>query len=159
MKRTILYLAILLAALTVPRERYDVGKLKPVEVVLLFKERNAVVMSTDTGDMGIGRTVSEAYENLKETSAGIIFLDTADYLLVEESAADEVVMLHQWLKPSVRMCFAQRGTDLKAAAEYLSTHPPATELKEYGASQSMEKLTLRNGRMFLQKMEKSQKTT
>ena len=158
MKRTALYAALLLAALLVPMERCDVGKLKPVEVVHLYMERDAVILETDTGDMGIGRSVAEAYENLKRTTAGIIFLDTADYLLVEESAKNEVAAMGQWVKPSVRVCFAQRGIDLTAAASYLSTHKPATKLRGFDSDLGAEKLIIRGGKILLQKMKKLEKS-
>ncbi len=159
MKRAALYAAVLLAALLLPMERYDIGKLKPVEVVHMYKERNVVILKTDTGDLGMGKSVGEAYRNLKETTAGTIFLDTADYLLVEESAKGEIGAMGRWLKPSVRMCYAGRGIDLVAAAAYLRTHIPRTKLKENGSTHTVEELVERNGRMHLKIMEKTQKST
>ena len=48
MKRGILYLAVLSLMLLHPTERADLGKLKPVETVLIYEDRGQVVLETDT---------------------------------------------------------------------------------------------------------------
>ena len=149
MKRIIIYIALLAAALAFPGERTDVGKLKPVGLVQLYKEDDMIVIVTDTGDSGVGKTAQSAFENLEATTSGIIFLDTADYLLLSVSAIDEAEGLEMYLKPSVRVCFAQKDVDPMAAAEYLEVHRPAVQLRDRESLANAETLLQENGRLIM----------
>ena len=156
MKRIVVYILALAAAMMVPVERTDVGKLQPVELVQIYKESEQVIIVTDTGDSGQGNGVEAAFKDLKETTAGIIFLDTADYLLVSESAIAEVPALREYLKSDVRVCKAEKGIDLVQAAEFLTVHPPSVKLKEYDSLLNAGTLQRENGRLKMS-TEKSQK--
>lgn len=149
MKKIILYAALLGAALVLPVQGTDVGKLIPVELLRIYKEGNAVVIATDLGETGTGATVEKAIENLKSTAAGIIFLDTADYLLVDGSARAEGTALKKYLKSSVRVCISTAELDMEKAAAYLSTHKPETKLRDYEHDGTYAVLTMENGRMIL----------
>lgn len=137
------------AALLIPVERTDVGKLIPVEVVHMYKEGNHIVIATDTGESGTGKTVDAAVENLKSTAAGIIYLDTARYLLAEENVREELITISAYLKPSVRVCTARRYVDIEKAAAYLDVHPPKQRLGELRSGRNTEKLHIENGKMIL----------
>ncbi len=156
MKKIVVYAALLAAALLLPSKGTDVGKLLPVEVLAVDQKDGWVVLETDTQDAGMGRTVKEAVENLKETTAGIVFLDTADYLLVSPQAADAVEALRPYLKKSVRLCTVEGQADLEAAAAFLAVHPPRTRLKAYRDGMNLQTLRCENGRMIL--TEKSEKS-
>ena len=149
MKRIVIYMLALISAILAPLEGTDVGKLRPAELVQLYREGDKVVIVTDTGDSGIGETASAALKNLEETASGVIFLDTADYVLVDESAESEVGAMRAYLKPSVRICSARRSIDLRKAAEHLSAHRPKIKLKDYTGIKELEKLTVENGRLIL----------
>ena len=97
MKKILLYILLLGAALIIPVEGTDVGKLLPVELVQLDKMGDTVVISTDAGATGTGETVKAAIRDMEKTAAGIVFLDTADYLLVTESAMEEVESITEHL--------------------------------------------------------------
>ncbi len=154
MKRIMIYIAVLVAALLVPLRGTDVGKLEPVGLLQLYKEDGTVVIVTDTGDSGRGATVDAAFDDLEATTSGIIYLDTADFLLVSKEAAGEVQFLEQYLKPSIRVCFANKDIDPVLAAEYLAVHRPATKLKAYNAAENAEFLTQENGRLNLRQKAK-----
>lgn len=156
MKRIVVYILSLAVAMMVPLEGTDVGKLQPVELVQIYKEGDMVVIVTDTGNSGRGGGVEAAFKNLEETTAGIIFLDTADYLLVSESAITEASVLQNYLKSDVRVCKAEKGIDLVQAAEFLAVHPPHVKLKEYDSLLNAGTLEQENGRLKMSK-EKSQK--
>ena len=149
MKRIVVYILSLAAAMMVPLEGTDVGKLQPVELVQIYKEGDFVVIVTDTGDSGQGHGVEAAFEDLEETTAGIIFLDTADYLLVSASAIGEVPALQNYLKSGVRVCKAEKGIDLVQAAEFLKVHPPRVKLKEPDSVRNAQTLTQENDRVKL----------
>ena len=144
-----LYILLLSALFLYPVQGEDVGKLIPVELVHLSRDGDQIIIATDTEAAGSGQTVDAALENLKATAAGIVFLDTADYLLIDESAASEVVALKKHLKASVRVCELAGDLELKEAAVYLAVHGPETKLREYREDADIEKLTVVNGRILL----------
>lgn len=149
MKRIVVYIAALLAALVVPLKGTDIGKLQPVALVQLYKEGETVIIVTDTGDSGIGDTVEAAFENLEETTSGIVFLDTADFLLVSKSATDAIDTLGVYLKPSVRICYAEQDIDPVEAAKYLAVHKPMVRLKDGENHDNADVLSRENGRLIM----------
>ena len=149
MKEILLYILLLGAALILPVEGTDVGKLLPVELVQLDKMGDTVVISTDAGATGTGETVKAAIRDMEKTAAGIVFLDTADYLLVTESAMEEVESIKEHLKPSVRVCIQHVEMNLKDAAAYLSVHRPEHQLRSCQDPQSLQILTEENGKVIL----------
>lgn len=150
MRKTALYGILLAAALLVPTKTTELGKLKPVEAVSIRVEGDSVIIKTDTEDMGKGTTVPKALVNLKETSDGIIFLDTADYLLVTQGAETHIPELTNYLKQGVRMCGAEENVDLKDAVGYLSTHKPEVKLKYWNVNTKLQKLKKDNERLILE---------
>jgi len=149
MKKSIIYALLLIAAFVLPIQGVDVGKLLPVELVQIYREENAVVIATDAGESGVGASVEDAIENLKSTTTGIIFLDTADFLLIDETAQEEAPELAKHLKQSVRVCYSDTDIDLKAAAEFLSIHKPKVRLGDQQHSDEAQILTKENGRILL----------
>lgn len=130
MKRILLYIIVMAAALLVPERGTDVGELIPVELVFLYKDEGAIVLETDTGNMGRGETLEAAYADLKDTAPGIIFLDAADYLLVARSVRTLAPQMAEYMKAGSRICQAEKGIDLPLAAQYLNVHPSEVKLKE-----------------------------
>ena len=149
MKKILLYILLLGAALILPVEGTDVGKLLPVELVQLDKMGDTVVISTDAGATGTGETVKAAIRDMEKTAAGIVFLDTADYLLVTESAMEEVESIKEHLKPSVRVCIQHVEMNLKDAAAYLSVHRPEHQLRSCQDPRSLQMLTEESGKVIL----------
>ena len=149
MKKILLYMLLLGAALVLPLEGSDVGSLLPVELVQLDKMGDSVVISTDAGTTGTGETVKTAIRDMEKTAVGIVFLDTADYLLVKESAMPEVESIKEHLKPSVRVCIQHVEMNLKDAAAYLSVHKPECQLRSNQGGQKLQMLTEENGKVIL----------
>ena len=149
MKRIAIYLLMLGTVLIVPMRGTDVGQLHPVELVQLYKEEDRIVIATDTGAVGKGRTVEEAVANLNATTAGIVFLDTAQYLLLSESEKEQYPAMAHYLKPKVRVCAGEHGIDLHEAAAYLDTHRPSVCLKDLGSAELLQNLAIEGGRIIL----------
>ena len=155
MKRILCYIGILAAVLVWPVERLDVGKLCPVQVVSVYKKDNWVVIETDTEDIGFGATARQALENLEDTTSGVIYLDTAQYLLLSKDAEDAVEDLRDELKPSVQLCFTTQAVNLQEAAVFLATHGKLPELKAWKTGQELPVLSTFGKRLtFLKKVEK-----
>ena len=154
MKRMLLYVGILAALLAAPVERLDVGKLHPVQVVSVSKQNGWVVIQTDTGDRGIGETGAQALKNMEETTSGVIYLDTAEYLLLSKDAEDALTQLRTALKPKTGVCYAGEGVDLKEAGKFLSSHADLPRLKEWKEGQELPVITTFRKRLtFLKKVE------
>ena len=149
MKKLLLYILLLGAAVILPVEGTDVGKLLPVELVQVDKVGDTVVVSTDVGATGYGETVEAAIRDMEKTTAGIVFLDTADYLLVTETAEQEMEAIGKHLKGSVRLCVQNLEVNLKDAAAYLSAHKPDCQLRSYQGTQTLQILTEEDGRVIL----------
>ena len=141
MKRIVIYIAILVALLLIPVKGMDVGKLQPVEVVFVYRSEGQIVIETDTGDMGMGTTGADALKNLKDTTPGIIYLDTAEYLLLTEETQDVVEQLRPILKKGVQMCTAEPGIDLALVARFLPAHGKLPQLKHWQKGMDLPHLT------------------
>ena len=141
MKRPFLYVLILATLLLVPLERAEIAKLEPVQGVWLYKENGMVVLETDTEDTGVGITVEEALQNMKQNSAGIIYLDTAQYLFVT-NAEDQIPAMKQYLKESVRVCSWTGETEISEAVQYADAHKIGMKLQNWNASVKLPKLPI-----------------
>ena len=130
MKRGIIYFVLMVAALVVPVRRVDVGKLIPVETLFLYAEGDRIVLETDTGQTGKGSTVQEAAVDLRKKAPGYLYLDTAEYLLMEPGMEGYLAQMNPYLKASTGVCTAAKGTDLSKAAEYLTVHQPERTIGE-----------------------------
>jgi len=108
-------------SLLAPVQRLDVAKLQPVEAVAIYEEQDLIVLETDTESVGKGQTVQQALENLKQNTAAVVYLDTANYLLVTEAAEPYAKELMVYLKPSVRIA-KYSGGNVKEEAKYLDAH-------------------------------------
>ena len=151
MKRIILYVLLMAAALAAPVEQADVGKLRPIETVSVYTEQGWVVLSTDTDDLGIGQTALQALQNMKDTASGTIYLDTARYLLLEEDAQDAAEELRAVLKDKVQLCIASREIEPADATKYLSAHSGLTRMKTWKVGQKLPVLVQQGKRLIILK--------
>lgn len=119
--RILLYIVILVAMFFAPVNRLDIAKLEPVEAVAIYMEDGQVNLQTDGKSMGRGATAAEALQNLKENALAVVYLDTADYLLVGDGAQDAAQQLQEYLKNSVQIG-RYSGGDVKDEAKYLDVH-------------------------------------
>lgn len=145
----LLYICILLAAVLVPDKGTDVGKLIPVEVVMISEDRGSITLRTDTGDSGTGDTLDAAISDLKAGAAGVIYLDTAEYLLLEEGLENQLNTIGGHLKGEVHLCHASEGISLEAVADFLSVHKPEVTLKTVSNYRSIPIIWEENGRYRL----------
>ena len=131
MKRWVLYIAAVALLSTTSFRGTDIAKLAPVEVVWLAEEDGQVLLMTDTEDTGKGADVREALTDMKAAALGTVFLDTADYLIVETGAEKFLEQIAEVLRPSCMVCRAKQVPDLKKAAEFLSIHEPNVTLRQW----------------------------
>ena len=154
MKRWPWYLcALLLIAVLgwMPFEGSDVAKLKPVEVVRIERGDNMITVQTDTGDIGEGKDLSEAFADLKQRTAGQVFLETADFLLIDTEAKPLLPELYAWLRPACGVCICNVPVDLEQVALFLNTHSPVNTLQRCQiADVTLQRLSVKEGQMKLE---------
>lgn len=109
----------------------DVGKLHPVEVLVASKVGERITVETDTGLNGTGKTMDQAIENLKLTSAGEIFLETANYLLVSEEGIHLLDGFSTVLRPACQIYVFKGDGKWDNVAKYLESHPSGVTLLGY----------------------------
>jgi hypothetical protein len=128
----------------------DVAVLSPAEAVWASVEAGIVCLKTDGGDLGMGATVAEALENMKQTASGTVFLDTADYLLISESCTALLPALMTYLRPSCVVCLEDGSSDMEQVGAFLEYHKPELTLVRYKAGEKdLPRLRTRDGRMEL----------
>jgi len=119
--RILLYVVILAAMFFAPVDRLDIAKLEPVEAVAVYMEDGLITLQTDGEDIGRGTTAQEALADLKENALAVIYLDTADYLLIGEGAEGAAQDLRQHLRKSVQTG-KYNGGNVKEEAKFLDVH-------------------------------------
>lgn len=129
--RVVLYIVILALLFLAPVERLDVAKLEPVQTVAISTENAEVVLQTDTENTGRGADALGALQDLEDNTPGVIYLDTAEYLLVTEDAVSYVEQLRSRLKPSVKVSMWDGKGSVRDAARYLSVHGKQPKLSHW----------------------------
>ncbi len=146
MKRLILYGILLAGALLAPVQRLDVADLRPVQVIALYKEEKQVIIKTDTGDLGRGEDAPAALQNMRDTSPAVIYLDTAQYLLIGENTEEEVEKLRPVLKASVQLCAAE-PVPMEEVGAFLHVHGKLPRLESWKAGDPLPVLGAQNNRL------------
>lgn len=129
--RVVMYIVILSLLFLAPLERTDVAKLLPIEAVAVYKENGEVVLETDTKHRGSGDDATKALENLKSVTPAIVYLDTAEFLILAEDTVSEIEGLRMYLKPRVKVCVADGRGRVKDMAKYLEIHGNLPEIKDW----------------------------
>lgn len=158
--KMLIYGILIAAALAVPTRTLELGKLKPVEVIRIEKTGEMIRIETDTGDSGEGGTVNQAIWDLQETTAGRVYLDTAEYILL---GADETVLnqISPYLKDAIRVCKCAGEIKLDETAVFLDVHRPKIKLKDYQKGMELQVLEEENGVLRLREknIERREKTS
>ena len=118
--RVLLYIVILLALTMVPIKPLELAKLEPVQTVSMRCEQNKIILETDTQNRGEGETIEEAIADLEERTPGVIYLDTAQYLLLTKDAMPYILGIENYLRDRVRVCLWDGRGSLEMADKYLS---------------------------------------
>ena len=126
------FLAAVCLLSRLPHPAVDVGELEPVAVVMVDWYDGRYHLKTDTQAQGSGETLEEAAQALAAESSGIVFLETAECVLLTPRipVTEE---LYRVFRPACRVCLADTDTDPAKAAEYLAAHPPEQRLTDLWA--------------------------
>lgn len=129
--RILLYIVILALLFFAPVEQLDVAKLEPVQTVAISFEEDNVILQTDTENAGKGTDTAQAILELEKTTPGVIYLDTAQYLLVTEEAIPYVDALRSSLRPTVRVSLWDGEGSVVTAAKYLTVRSDLPMLRDW----------------------------
>ena len=141
MKRWILYVLILGALLFIPLDRVEIANLEPVQAVWMYEEDGKIILETDTEDKGSGTTVEEALADMMQNSPGIIYLDTAQYLLVTETT-QQIPALEPYLRSAVRLCQWEGKGSLADAVKYADAHKIGEKLQNWNSDVKLPNLPI-----------------
>ena len=136
MKKWLIPIAILAAVAVfsrLPHPARDIADLKPVRAVYIHMEGRNFHVQTDTGDSGSGPDLAEACADLRAKADGEIFLDTAEFLLLDPKVPITEVF-DSLLRPDCRVIFTDAPPDLEKATAYLSQHLPKLTLARLRAA-------------------------
>lgn len=154
MKRWLIFLGAMIVTglvLRLPHPATDLSDLEPVEVVLVRQTEKGIEVETDTGAIGRGKDLTLAVEDLEEHAMGKVFLDTADYLLLEIHDGD-YERFYSVFRPGCHVCLADGVEDLSQAGVFLQTHKPRNSLIQIRAGERMlEELVEKEGELELVK--------
>ena len=131
MKRILLYCILFGCALMVPIKKIDISDLEPIQAVRMYREDGKIILETDTEDYGIGENVKEALADMKQSSEGIVYLDTAQFLVVAENALDDIAHIKPFLKEKVQVCLSEGMDKLSTVAKYMKAHDIGVKLKQW----------------------------
>ncbi len=149
MKRFLIYVLLIAFAVFIPVKGADVARLRPVQVICVSREEGTLLIRTDTGDFGTGATVTEAISTMKATTPAVIYLDTAQYLLIGEDALDTVDDLRKHLKGSLQTCIAEADALQEDTASFLKVHGKLPKLENVKSGSKMPVLIGIEKRLFL----------
>ena len=119
--RIVYYIIILGIMLFAPVKRLDVAKLEPVEAIAVTSNNGEVTLKTDTGSIGAGSDAEEALVSLKKNAKGIIYLDTARFLLIGDEAKEAAMELKPFMRGAIQFA-AYCGGDVEEETRYIDAH-------------------------------------
>lgn len=128
MKRWLLAAALALLLFMLPHPGTELGELHPVSLLLVELDGRDIRLETDTHMIGRGETLDAALRNLESTTPGYLFLDTAENLVLRNSALFLLPELSQCLRPNVGVCIAEGALRLDELPVFLKIHPPGLSL-------------------------------
>ena len=140
--RIVIYGIILALLFLAPVEQAEIANLEPIQAVFMGIEQGYVVLKTDTEDLGIGKTVEEALADMQQRSLGIVYLDTAEFLLVAENARESIDRMQPILKGSAKVCLWDGEGTVADAAKYMDSHKIGTRLDKWISSINLPKIKL-----------------
>ena len=128
----ILVLAAFLGALGLPPFRsIDAAKLLPVKTVVVTKSGDSYTVDVGAGVKALGRSLTEALRRLREEVTGVLFLPTAEQVVLTEPAeeAAEAVAEEPGFRPAMGIYRTpDADPDPAALGEYLASHPSNTTI-------------------------------
>lgn len=137
MKKWLYPAAFIAAAILsrLPHPAVDIARLDPVQSVYLYMDGDAMTIETDSGDSGSGPDLEGAYAALRANAHREIFLDTAEYLILDPDVPITEAF-YELLRPTTQVVFSNEKPNLETISDYLTIHPPEITLAKLRATNS-----------------------
>ena len=137
MKKWLYPMAFLAAAILsrLPHPAVDIARLDPVRAIYLYMDGATMTIETDTGTTGTGADLESAYAALRNNADREIFLDTAEFLILDTHVPITEVF-YELLRPTTRVVFSDEKPNLETVSDYLTIHPPDLTLAKLRAKNS-----------------------
>ena len=137
MKKWLLLPGLLAAGLLLrlPHPARDIARLEPVRAVYLCQKDGLTIIETDTGTTGTGHDLESAYAALKSNADREIFLDTAEFLILDPHVPITEAF-YERLRPTAQVVFSNKKPNLETISDYLTIHPPDLTLAKLRATNS-----------------------
>lgn len=143
---------ILRAVGLLPFKSNDVAQLVPVQALVVSQSEDNVVL--DGGQCrGIGTDWDSAWQDLKNSAEGHVFLETADHVILCGNAAELLLQVVESgaFRPAASVCVCPDGVPTaEEAAEYLQAHKGGVTL------QQVQALRLREGKIALPRLRQTE---
>lgn len=145
-----LAVAVLSALGFAPFRGMDVAELAPVELLRVSEKGGVYFVETDGGEVGRGNDLQAAFADLESKASRKIFLETAEYLLIQPDLIQLLPELTGRLRPACAVCLEYGEADLGKTAPFLETHKPQVTLQDVRAGENhIPALMIWEGRMRL----------
>ena len=132
MKKWLYPAAFLAVALLtrMPHPAMDIANLSPVRSIYIDIDGATLTIETDDHIFGSGRDLWEAYQDLTANADREIFLDTAEFLILDPNVRI-TGEFYDLLRPTTKVVYSMERPDLEAISAYLTIHPPEVALAKY----------------------------
>lgn len=120
-----------------PRTGADAAKLLPAQVLVIAQEDRQITVESDNGASGSGATLPDALEAMRESAEGTLFLDTAEHIVLLQSAQAllPAAARQQQFRPAAKLYLARMDTlDAEGCVEFLQAHPGTVTLADAHAA-------------------------
>lgn len=141
---------ILTFAGQLPFEIHDAAELNPIRTLQVEASDRGFLLRGENGQQGSGKTFDLAVENLKKTSSGVAFLQTAQKIILTgdtELAVREVIS-DDTLRPASEIYTSAERLDLEMITEYLAARSSDVTLSDL-RSAVLEQRNVRLPRLIL----------
>ena len=120
-----------------PRTGADAAKLLPAQVLVITQEDGQITVESDNGASGSGATLPDALEAMRESAEGTLFLDTAEHIVLLQSAQSllPAAARQRQFRPAAKLYLARMDTlDAEDCVEFLQAHPGTVTLADARAA-------------------------
>lgn len=120
-----------------PRTGTDAAKLLPAQVLVIAQEEGQITVESDNGVSGSGATLPDALASMRENAEGTIFLDTAEHIVLLQSAQAllPAAARQRQFRPAAKLYLADMNVlAAEDCVDFLQAHPGSVTLADTHAA-------------------------
>ena len=104
---------------------------------MIAQEDGQITVESDNGASGSGATLPDALEAMRESAEGTLFLDTAEHIVLLQSAQSllPAAARQRQFRPAAKLYLARMDTlDAEGCVDFLQAHPGTVTLADAHAA-------------------------